>query len=129
MLLDSAPFVDTGRLVVICGNYREPGCSQVKMTFVSFWQYFLHSNELEILFPGLRHSEKCHKWNNSNLLNCQKWYNIFGCNIKFWQPECIFDFFQRVKCRRHERVEKSQKCTRVDKIFILHPKILYQEGS
>ena len=65
---------------------------------------------------------------NSNLLNCQKWYNIFGCNIKFWQPECIFDFFQRVKCRRHERFEKSQKCMRVDKIFILFPKILFKKA-
>ena len=27
---DSVPFVDTGSLVVICGNYREPSFSQVK---------------------------------------------------------------------------------------------------
>ena len=38
---DSVPFVDTGRLVVIRGNYREPGCSQVKMTyFDQFWPNF-----------------------------------------------------------------------------------------
>ena len=39
---DSAPFVDTGRLVVIHGNYREPGCRQVKMTyFDQFWLFHL----------------------------------------------------------------------------------------
>jgi len=32
-LFDSAPFVDTGLLIVIRGNYREPGLSQVKMAY------------------------------------------------------------------------------------------------
>ena len=38
---DSAPFVDTGRLVVIRGNYREPGCSQVKMTYLTNFDLIL----------------------------------------------------------------------------------------
>jgi len=40
---DSAPFVDTGPLVDIRGNYREPRCSQVKMELLPNYDQVLSS--------------------------------------------------------------------------------------